>query len=518
MSFPSPFDHGEVHPAARAAAEALMAELRAGLVPRALVDGPEGGKMFGVLVAEGGAVLRAFSGLLGGKWVLDGFVPPVFDLAAREHIEVPGEKTVKALTARHAALESAPELAALRGQVKLLRTQHAAALEALELEHRSSKQDRAKRREGATPAQLEALAQESRRDKAAYKWLLADQANQLAAPAAQLAKWERRLRASDRLRAFVSRRLMQQLHDTYAVPNFRGESKPLRALSRGGEPPSGAGDCAAPKLLAAAARRGLRPIAMAEFWWGASPPRTARTEGEFAPACRHKCGWLLPFMLEGLEVAAPRGLGAEAPAALKVLYRDAHLLAVEKPEGLLSVPGRVEALVDSVQSRLRAEFPAAQLVHRLDLDTSGVLLVALDEQTHRGLQAQFAARTVDKRYVAWLCGEVERDAGRIELPLRVDLEDRPRQIHDPVHGRHAVTTFRVLERRGARTRVEFRPLTGRTHQLRVHASHALGLGAPIEGDRLYGARGPRLMLHAESISFTHPATGKPTTVRAPAEF
>jgi tRNA pseudouridine32 synthase / 23S rRNA pseudouridine746 synthase len=167
---------------------------------------------------------------------------------------------------------------------------------------------------------------------------------------------------------------------------------------------------------------------------------------------------------------------------------------------------------------VRAEFPSALLVHRLDLDTSGVLLVALDAPTHRSLQAQFAARTVEKRYVAWLSGPVERDAGRIELPLRVDLEDRPRQIHDPVHGRHAVTTYRVLERRGARTRVEFRPLTGRTHQLRVHASHALGLGAPIEGDRLYGARGPRLMLHAESISFTHPATGKPTTVRAPAEF
>jgi tRNA pseudouridine32 synthase/23S rRNA pseudouridine746 synthase len=243
-------------------------------------------------------------------------------------------------------------------------------------------------------------------------------------------------------------------------------------------------------------------------------------EGEFAPACRHKCGWLLPFMLQGLEVAAPRGLGAEAhrAAPLKVLYRDAQLLAVEKPEGLLSVPGKGEALVDSVQTRLREEFPTALLVHRLDLDTSGVVLVALDEDTYRSLQAQFAARTVEKRYVAWLAGGVARDEGRIELPLRVDLEDRPRQIHDPVHGRHAVTAFRVLERQATRTRVELRPLTGRTHQLRVHASHPLGLGAPIEGDRLYGARGGRLMLHAEQLTFLHPVTGVKTQVVSPAEF
>lgn len=520
--FPNPFDAGEPHPLARAAAERLMAQLRAGRVSRALLEGPEGGKMFGVLVAEDRAgaqvELHAFSGLLGGQWLVEGFAPPAFDAGAREAIEVPGEREVKRLWALHRELSSSPALRHARERLAELTARHAEALAALDAKHQAAKQDRDRRREGASEAQLEALAQQSRREKTARRWLLEKHQQERAAAEAPLRRLERRLAASDRLRTWFSRRLMRAIHDTYLLPNFRGESTPLRALSRG-EPPSGAGDCAAPKLLACAARQGLHPLALAEFWWGTPPPNSPRAEGQFAPACRHKCGLLLPFMLQGLDVAAPRGLGEEpGAAALAVLYRDAHLLAVEKPEGLLAVPGRVEGLQDSLQSRLRAQFPGARLAHRLDLDTSGVVLAALDEETYRALQAQFAARTVEKRYVAWLAGAVERDQGRIELPLRVDLEDRPRQLVDPVHGKHAVTLFRVLERQPGRTRVELRPLTGRTHQLRVHAAHPLGLGAPIEGDRLYGARGGRLKLHAESISFRHPATGEEITVHSRAGF
>jgi tRNA pseudouridine32 synthase/23S rRNA pseudouridine746 synthase len=194
---------------------------------------------------------------------------------------------------------------------------------------------------------------------------------------------------------------------------------------------------------------------------------------------------------------------------------------VDKPHGLLSVPGREASLTDSVLTRLRARYPNATgplLVHRLDLDTSGLLVAALDPRTHATLQRQFLHRTVHKRYVAWLQGLVKGERGTIDFPLRVDLDDRPRQIHDPVHGKPAVTEWHVLERDGERTRVAFFPHTGRTHQLRVHAAHPLGLGAPIVGDRLYGHPGERLLLHAEALSFLHPGTGQPVTFERPAPF
>jgi tRNA pseudouridine32 synthase/23S rRNA pseudouridine746 synthase len=316
---------------------------------------------------------------------------------------------------------------------------------------------------------------------------------------------------------------MRRLHDTYAVPNARGEHRLLRTLYSTGEPPSGAADCAAPKLLAHAFRHGLRPLALAEFWWGAPPPAGGRVAGAFYAACRDKCAPLLPFMLEGLRLAPPRAFAppdVEAHA-LPIVYEDAWLVVVDKPCGLLSVPGKDAAVTDSVLARLRARHPHATgplLVHRLDLDTSGLLVAALDAETFADLQRQFAQREVRKRYVAWLEGRVEAERGTIDFPLRVDLDDRPRQIHDPVHGKPAVTEWHVLERRGERTRVAFFPLTGRTHQLRVHAAHPLGLGAPIVGDRLYGHEEARLHLHAEALTFRHPGLGHPVSFERPAPF
>lgn len=235
--------------------------------------------------------------------------------------------------------------------------------------------------------------------------------------------------------------------------------------------------------------------------------------GAFYPACRNKCGPVLPFLFRGLDVA-PRRPFRSRPAPFDVLHEDAHVAVLAKPEGLLSVPGKEES--DSVLKRLRDQYPNAMLVHRLDLDTSGVLLAALDFDTYRQLQAQW--RGVEKRYVAWLDGEVRGDRGTVTLPMRVDLEQRPRQVVDLRHGRHAVTDWEVLERKGGRTRVAFFPRTGRTHQLRVHAAHRDGLAAPIVGDRLYGSEGERLMLHAEALTFTHPATAERLTFRAPAPF
>jgi tRNA pseudouridine32 synthase/23S rRNA pseudouridine746 synthase len=202
----------------------------------------------------------------------------------------------------------------------------------------------------------------------------------------------------------------------------------------------------------------------------------------------------------------------------RVVFEDDWLIVVDKPCGLLSVPGRSGLLQDSVLTRLRARHAAATVVHRLDLDTSGLLVAAKDAATHAALQRAFAHRDVAKRYVAWLDGPVAGERGTVELALRVDLDDRPRQIHDPVHGKPAITEWQVLERAGSRTRVLLVPRTGRTHQLRVHAAHALGLGVPIVGDRLYGRAAARLALHAEGLSFLHPYTHRRIELVRPAPF
>jgi tRNA pseudouridine32 synthase/23S rRNA pseudouridine746 synthase len=225
-------------------------------------------------------------------------------------------------------------------------------------------------------------------------------------------------------------------------------------------------------------------------------------------------------MLDGLPLDAAPRFGADPIAAgePRVVFEDRWLIVVDKPCGLLSVPGRDPALGDSVITRLRVDHPGALAVHRLDLDTSGLVVVAKDAETHAELQRAFARREVDKRYVAWLDGAIAADGGTVELPLRVDLDDRPRQIVDPEHGKPAVTEWRVVDRAAARTRVHLVPRTGRSHQLRVHAAHPLGIGAPIVGDRLYGRAAARLALHAEALAFVHPHTRRRLALERSAPF
>ncbi|AKQ63966.1 Ribosomal large subunit pseudouridine synthase A [Myxococcus hansupus] len=540
-SFPHPFDEGAPHALARRAAELLQAALRAGDIapglPASCLDSAEGGKMFGVLVAQApdGRVgfLRAFSGMLAGRWDVSGFVPPLFQRDAREQLEPAGEAQVKGLWAREEAFRSSEELVSTRVAHDALTANHAAARARMRADHEARRKQRHARRAELTASAaldaesrrtaLHALDQESRGDKAELRRLEAahDEALRLLTP--QRTRLERRLRAMERLRLFVCRALMKRLHDTYVVPNARGERQPLRRLYPGGEPPSGAADCAGPKLLAHALDQGLRPLALAEFWWGAPPPAGGRASGAYYPACKDKCGPLLPFMLEGLPVSAPRPFTPRAMASreLDILFEDEWFVVVDKPEGLLSVPAKDTSVEDSVQARLRTRYPDAPevlLAHRLDLDTSGLLVAAKDLRTYAALQRLFAQRQVHKRYVAWVDGEVAGERGTIDFPMRVDLDDRPRQIHDPVHGKPAVTEWRVLERRDGRTKVALFPLTGRTHQLRVHAAHPLGLGAPIVGDRLYGHPGTRLHLHAEALAFRHPVTGQPIALERPAPF
>lgn len=529
--FPSPFDELGPHPLARRAAQVLEDALRSGSIDLGLE-----GKMFGVLVVrtpEGRiGFLRAFSGMIGGRWVLPGFVPPAFDPDERERIEVPGEAAVRALTERFVQLERSGAWTGPSQEWETLQRAHAVALAELRARHGRAKVARRVRREALArapmpevdrAAALHALDQESRRDKAELRTVTAQHREARGVLEQRVRRVQRRRSALVRLRAWFSRRLVQRLHDTYRIANLLGEARPLRSLFAPREPPSGAADCAAPKLLAAAQARGLRPIALAEFWWGPPPPTGARVAGTYYPACKEKCTPLLPFMLEGLDLAAPRRFVPPdvRGEALPVVFEDACLVVIDKPCGLLSVPGTDARVGDSVLERLRARYPGATgplLVHRLDLDTSGLLVACLDARAHAAVQKQFLQRTVEKRYLAELAGEVRDEHGRIELALRVDLHDRPRQIHDPVHGKRAITDWQVLARRDGRTRIAFFPRTGRTHQLRVHAAHPRGLDAPIIGDRIYGQAAERLLLHAESLAFTHPMTGERLAFERPAPF
>jgi tRNA pseudouridine32 synthase/23S rRNA pseudouridine746 synthase len=335
------------------------------------------------------------------------------------------------------------------------------------------------------------------------------------------------VRALDATRAGRSRALTTQIHDAYHFVNARGEGRSLRSLFAPGAPPTGSGDCAAPKLLAHAYRLGLRPIALAEFWWGAVSATGDRRGGVFYAACRGKCLPILTHMLDGLPVEPPPlfGMAAIDPAEPRAVFEDEHLLVVNKPSGLLTVPGRSGSLSDCVVSRLRKRYPRATgplAVHRLDLDTSGLLLIAKHADTAKALQRMFSLREIEKHYVAWLNGNIAADHGQITLPLRVDVDDRPRHIHDPVFGKPAHTEWHVLARQNGRTRVRFNAHTGRSHQLRVHSAHPEGLDAPIAGDRLYGhhapSEGERMQLHAERLAFVHPVSGARLVIEQPAPF
>ena len=535
----SPFDD-EPPPLARQAAEILQHELAQGWIAPGVSADPlweaGGGKMFGVLVVatEDGRVgfLRAFSGMLARAWEIHGFVPPLFDPQARAAIELTGEAAVTAQTARAREYAAGPELAEARRRYASLRDRQRAEHQEMIARYRASKAERREQRRVLAAAEiggpdvaarLHALAQESRRDKAERRRFDARQAEEEEASARQLAAAERRRGALERLHAMASRRLMREIHDCYSIRNACGEAVALRQLFAPDEPPSGAADCAAPKLLGFAHRYGLRPLALAEFWWGAPPPAGGRVAGRYYRACRDKCGPLLPFMLRGLDVAAarpfvPPRLQGEG---LTIVHADERIVVIDKPSGLLSVPGAEGDAGDSVLQRLQRLHPAASsllAVHRLDLDTSGVLVFALDAVANAHVQKQFIRRTVKKRYVAWIDAVLDDECGTIELPIRTDINDRPRQIVDPTGGRQAITDWVVLERRGGRTRVALFPRTGRTHQLRVHAAHPDGLGAAIVGDRLYGHGGERLLLHAEAITVRHPANGAWMTFSSPAPF
>ncbi len=529
MRLTDPFVEGPPHPLARRAAEELQRFLRHGGPASGLdvgaLDAPGQGKMFGVLVvaAPDGRIgyLRGFSGMLDGRWLVDGFAPPLFDPVTRDAFLPAGEAELRALGERHAELAEGAEPVALRASLAELTARQGAAITGMRERHDMNRGLRHDARQRLASGEVSdderrtallTFEQESRADAAERRRLEVAHQQERETLASALRALDTQRAGIEHQRAERSRQLWRQIAESYVIPNARGESLPLGALFAPEPPPGGAGDCAAPKLLAQAYRHGLRPLALAEFWWGAPLLAGGRNAGAYYPACRGKCGAVLPYMLEGLSVGLEPLLGAvpgpvEQP---RILYEDTWLLVVDKPHGLLSSPGRHEPSRDSVLVRLRRRDPDASgllVVHALEPETSGLLLLAKDPETHATLQRQFGRREADRRFVAWLEGQVAGDQGVIELPLRTDREDRRRQLVDPVHGKRAITEWRVTQRSGTRTRVSLWPRTWLTHQLRVHAAHPLGLGAPITGDRLYGGDDTRLLLHAEALSFVHPHTG-----------
>ena len=489
------------------------------------------GKMFGVLIVqtEHGETgyLAAFSGILAGKNLHPFFVPPVYNLLQPQGFFKIEEENISSINRNIRQLENDKAYAALSAE--LARTIQSAEniLATAKAQLKEAKTAREQRRkEKELNAQEEAeLIRESQFQKAEYKRLERSWKARITTLQTQTEDWERRISALKSERKTRSAALQQKLFEQFGMLNYRGEVKNLCEIfgqTVHKTPPAGAGECAAPKLLQQAYLHGWKPIAMAEFWWGDSPKTEIRHHGHYYPACKGKCEPILQHMLQGLQVEEnPMLKRMQVPSKnLEIVYEDPWLSVINKPAGMLSVPGKEDAV--SVYSLMREQYPEADsplTVHRLDMATSGLMLIAKTKRVHQNLQAQFKNRLVRKRYVALLEGVVPKDKGTVDLPLCLNPLDRPRQMVHTEHGKPAITDYQVLERLdGKRTRIVFYPRTGRTHQLRIHAAHPLGLHCPIIGDELYGEKADRLYLHAEYLEFTHPITGETVRITKEAEF
>ena len=489
------------------------------------------GKMFGVLIVqtEHGETgyLAAFSGILAGKNLHPFFVPPVYNLLQPQGFFKIEEENISSINRNIRQLENDKAYAALSAE--LARTIQSAEniLATAKAQLKEAKTAREQRRkEKELNAQEEAeLIRESQFQKAEYKRLERSWKARITTLQTQTEDWERRISALKSERKTRSAALQQKLFEQFGMLNYRGEVENLCEIfgqTVHKTPPAGAGECAAPKLLQQAYLHGWKPIAMAEFWWGDSPKTEIRHHGHYYPACKGKCEPILQHMLQGLQVEEnPMLKRMQVPSKnLEIVYEDPWLSVINKPAGMLSVPGKEDAV--SVYSLMREQYPEADsplTVHRLDMATSGLMLIAKTKRVHQNLQAQFKNRLVRKRYVALLEGIVPKDKDTVDLPLCLNPLDRPRQMVHTEHGKPAITDYQVLERLdGKRTRIAFYPRTGRTHQLRIHAAHPLGLHCPIIGDELYGEKADRLYLHAEYLEFTHPITGETVRITKEAEF
>ena len=525
--FTYPFCY-EPHPLCQMAAD----EVRRHIGKQHLMEGETGGKMFGVLVVASDAkrsatdkapstsigFLAAYSGLLAGRGDWPWFVPSVYDAQAPDGHFKTEERRISGINARIRQREQSP----LRQETVDHRDQAITARDRATAAYKERMAEAKVRRDllrNANPPigadEQAALIRESQHMKAELRRLRQTHAAHIEAAEERLREYDNETDTLRQERRAASEQLQAWLFSQYNLLDANGQRHRLTDIfadTPQHTPPSGAGDCCAPKLLQYAYLHGLRPLCMAEFWVGPSPQGEIRHDGQYYPACRSKCLPILTHMLRGLDVE-PNPLAADNGKSIEVVYEDDALAVVYKPDDLLSVPGTTDRA--SVYSLARRRWPKADgplVVHRLDMATSGLMLIAKSLDIYRRLQDQFLHHGIRKEYEAVLDGTPKAaPKGQIRLPLRPDPSDRPRQVVDPIHGKPSVTEYEILGTDGHTTRLLLRPVTGRTHQLRVHCAHADGLACPIVGDTLYGHAARRLMLHAGRITFTHPVSGKEMT-------
>ena len=564
----NPLDY-EPHPLCIAACKELQAYLAERKDWREEIDK---GKMFGVLIVEKNdkeiGYLAAYSGQIGGRSDWKGFVPAVFDYLQPDGYFKTHEAKITELNQRIAHLINNPEIKETERILNKLHKvqEHKLNLHKMQITEAKAKRD-ARRQEaslhpdtkGLTPEEEQAMIKESQFLKAElrrFKKLISQKT-----PLEEMYdNYQKGLQEIKQLRKSDSDELQKWLFSQFKMLNDKGESKDLLEIFKEFNqmvPPAGSGECCEPKLLQYAFEHGLKPIQMAMFWWGESPKEEIRHHLHFYPACNGKCKPILHWMLPA-DVFEQASADAYIYNKVEILYEDQELAVIHKPEGMLSVPGK-DAQQPSIYSWARKQFPEATgplIVHRLDMATSGLMVIAKTEFAYHRLQEQFTSHQVQKRYVAIVCCKDKDMAQRIKdatkmisLPLMPDYLDRPRQIVNHEQGKEAITEYEVLgsEERRVKSeefnsaanhevqssnlkvqssnlkvqciRLALYPKTGRTHQLRVHCAHREGLDAPILGDPLYGnVKADRLYLHAEAITFKHPLTGKEIHIERKADF
>lgn len=495
-------------------------------------DGLVIGKMFGVLVCQNVkgelGYLWAFSGKLAEVNHLDFFVPTVFDMLDPNGFYKKEEGIINVINAKIEKLESESDYL---NAIKQLQNTKEAAESDIQRHKDHVKAQKIIRNQQRIEAEqqlsselyeklIQELKEQSQQEGILLKKMTAYWNYKINDAQKEFQSFEDVINQLKEERKTKSATLQQKLFAEYSFLNQFGRRKSLGDIFDN-NPPAGAGECAAPKLLHYAFEHNLKPVCIAEFWWGESPKSEVRKHGQFYAACKSKCEpILLGHMLEGITMDDNPFLENTAEGKeLEIVYEDDVMAVINKPAEFLSVPGK--AISDSVYQRMKTKFPDATgplIVHRLDMSTSGIMLIAKSQEIYVKLQSQFIKRTVKKCYEALLDGVLVNENGFIDLPLRVDLDDRPRQLVCYEYGKPAQTQWEIISLENGKTRVHFYPITGRTHQLRVHASHPLGLNTPIVGDDLYGTKANRLHLHAKAITFKHPVSSEIMTIEVKAEF
>jgi len=504
----------------------------------------QNGKMFGVLLVENEQGKIGYLSANSGKELHQSeainLVPPIVSFDTDSDFFQNENKIINQLNSQVEVLMANPQLVEYQAKLELL---HGQQSEKLTLQHnqmslnkkaRKAKRSQAKDTlaEDELAQYLKQMAQESVNDKNQLRDLknywqdIVEQTQQ------KLDFLTDEIETLKKQRKQLSTKLQKKLFKQYRLLNSVGVEQNLMEIFQTGPhpiPPAGTGDCAAPKLLQYAFKHQLKPLAMAEFWWGKSPKSEIRQHKNFYGACSGKCQPVLTHMLAGMDIDEnPLLVNPAQGKELTIVYQDNDMVIINKPSEFLSVPGK--NVEDSVYLRIKQQFPQATgslIVHRLDMSTSGLMVLALTKRAQKNLQQQFVNRSIKKRYLAVLEGNInkvfEQTQGEIHLPLRGDFEDRPRQLVCFEHGKQAKTQWQVIDSVNGKSKLFLYPETGRTHQLRVHCAHPKGLNMPIFGDDLYGSqssnkKAPRLHLHAQKLTLSHPITKASMTFEVDADF